>query len=130
MSTRSLTVLIDGRDGKETCVLYRHCDGYPSGHGAELKNFLTGFEITNGIGERTKKTANGAGCLFAQMVAHFKTEVGQFYLYPPGTRDAWEDYTYYVTAKPGEPIHLKVEGDSVLYDGPVSGFNPEMDEAA
>lgn len=130
MGTRSLTVIVDGNSNTEICVLYRQFDGYPSGHGAELKAFLDGFTIVNGIGERKPKLANGAGCLAAQIIAHFKADVGGFYLHPAGTRDCWEDYTYTVTAKVGEPLHLKVEGGSTIYDGPLSGFDPQMEEAA
>jgi hypothetical protein len=130
MSTRSLTVIHDVNQDKEVCVLYRHCDGYPSGHGAELKAFLDGFSVTNGIRDRGGKSANGAGCLAAQMVKHFKDGVGQFYIYAAGTRDVWEDYIYVVRVKDYAPIELEVIGDKTLYKGPVSGFNPEMDEAA
>lgn len=131
MSTRSITVINNADCGNEVCVLYRHCDGYPTGHGAELKEFLTGFTITNGIRDRGGKSANGATCLAAQMVKHFKDGVGQFYLYAAGTRDVWEDYTYVVTAKTGEPIHLEVlNGKSRLYEGNVEGFDPEKCENA
>jgi hypothetical protein len=129
MGTRSLTVVVDGASGKEICVLYRQSDGYPSGHGAQLKEFLNGFEICNGISERKPKLANGAGCLAAQIVAHFKSEVGNFYLHPAGARDLWEDYTYIVTAIVGQPVQLEVND---FYKGPVSDFDPNKseDEAA
>ena len=82
MGTRSLTYVYSG-DSAVVCM-YRQYDGYPSGHGSELAEFLNSFDaITNGIemGER-RKTANGMGCLAAQMVANFKGDVGEFYLYP------------------------------------------------
>ena len=130
MGTRSITVMVDGRDNKEIAVLYRQFDSYLSGHGKELADFLNEFEaITNGISGRGRgKTANGASCLAAQLVAHFKgEEVGGFYLYPAGTRECGEEYIYIVTATVGEPIHLKViEGYSdkkVLFDGPVDEFD-------
>jgi hypothetical protein len=96
MGTRSLTFVYDN----ETPVvcMYRQYDGYMSGHGKELSKFLNSFAaITNGIalGE-TRKTANGMGCLAAQMIANFKTEAGGFYLYPTNTKDAGQDYTYHV----------------------------------
>ncbi len=123
MSTRSLTIFIDGKSGKEICVLYRHCDGYPSGHGKELKDFLSGFEIVKGIRDTKGKVANGAGCLVAQAVAHFKDGVGQFYVHPAGTRDKWEEYTYTVTAKEGEPVSLEVNGRKPIYSGPVDQWD-------
>lgn len=96
MGTRCLTIVED-EEGKELVTLYRQYDGYPEGHGAELKSFLKGFKIVNGISDyNAAKTANGAGCLAAQLVAHFKGKcrLGGFYLYPAGTRDCGEEYTY------------------------------------
>ena len=97
MGTRSLTFVYDG---EETIInMYRQYDGYPTGHGAELAEFLGSFEaITNGIrvGEQ-RKTANGMGCLAAQLVSHFKGDsAGQFYLYPASAKDCGQDYEYHV----------------------------------
>lgn len=100
MGTRSLTVFKDN-DGREICVLYRQFDGYPEGHGAELRNFLRGFKVVNGISVFKPKLANGMGCLAAQVIAHFKTEVGGFYLHPPGTRNIWEEWIYTISYKNG-----------------------------
>ena len=145
MGTRSLTVIVEA-DGKEICVLYRQFDGYLIGHGLELKQFLDGFSVVNGLraGNR-QNTANGMSCLAALIVANFKSGPGGFYLYPPGTRDCGEEYIY--TVYPQRPvsashsgIYLKVqagcvtffgfpgtkqENMPVLYDGPVESFDPE-----
>ncbi len=48
MGTRALTFVYDG--DKPIVNLYRQYDGYPTGHGAELAQFLDGFKIVNGIG--------------------------------------------------------------------------------
>lgn len=96
MGTRSLTFVYDG-DSRVVCM-YRQYDGYPSGHGAELADFLCEFDaVVNGlrVGE-TRKVANGMGCLAAQLVANFKAEAGGFYLYPTNTNDAGQDYEYHV----------------------------------
>ena len=96
MGTRSLTFVYE--DNKAIINMYRQYDGYPEGHGQELADFLSGFAaITNGIrvGE-TRRTANGMGCLAAQLVANFKTEVGGFYLYPTSAKDCGQDYEYHV----------------------------------
>lgn len=98
MGTRSLTFVYD--DTSKVMCMYRQFDGYPSGHGAELAGFLSSFEaVTNGIavGE-TRKTANGMGCLAAQMVAAFKVGAGGFYLYPTNSSDVGEEYEYHVYA--------------------------------
>ncbi|MFN9961093.1 MAG: hypothetical protein ACK55I_49065, partial [bacterium] len=42
------------------------------------------------------RIANGMGCLAAQLVAHFKTEAGQFYLHSPEEKDCGQDYEYHV----------------------------------
>jgi len=107
MGTRSLTV-IENEDGKEIVVMYRQFDGYPEGHGVELAEFLKSIHLVNGLGlTETRKVANGMGCLAAQLIAHFKDEPGQFYLYPAGTRDCWEDYVYYVYAS-GDQCRIRI----------------------
>ena len=79
--------------------MYRQYDGYPSCHGLELAEFLSKFRaITNGMGADTTNTANGMGCLAAQIVQHFKENsvVGGIYLHRGGTRDVGEEYIYTV----------------------------------
>jgi hypothetical protein len=97
MGTRSLTFVYDG----ETPIInmYRQYDGYPTGHGAELGEFLSQFEMCNGIpvGKAVeKKLANGMGCLAAQLVCNFKAGAGGFYLYPTSSDDCGQDYEYHV----------------------------------
>ena len=94
MGTRSLTFVYDG----DTPVvnMYRQFDGYPSGHGAELADFLDGMVVVNGYGEVKPKIANGMGCLAAQMIANFKQTVGGFYIHPVTSTDCWQDYEYHV----------------------------------
>lgn len=96
MGTRSLTFVYDG--DKAILNLYRQFDGYPSGHGAELAEFLNSIDaVTNGIaGNETRRTANGMGCLAAQLVAHFKNSVGGFYIHAVTDTDCWQDYEYHV----------------------------------
>ena len=91
MGTRSHTILY-GNDGKEICVLYRQYDGYPDGHGKELKNFLRGKKIVNGLSGDTSMVFNGMDCLAASIVAHFKKEAGGFYLMSAGSRDGEFEY--------------------------------------
>jgi hypothetical protein len=94
MGTRCLTFVYDG--GTPVINMYRQFDGYPSGHGAELAEFLSGFEIVNGYGEVRPKLANGMGCLAAQLIAHFKQSVGGFYIHPVTDTDCWQEYEYHV----------------------------------
>ena len=120
MGTRSLTKVYE--HGKVVVCMYRQFDGYPTGHGAELSEFLNQFAaITNGIafGE-TRKTANGMGCLAAQMVGHFKTEAGGFYLYPTGTVDVGEEYVYHVHQD--RVVVQQVHPRKKLFDGSWDAF--------
>ena len=142
MGTRSLTVFKDG--DQEIAVMYRQYDGHPSSHGEELKAFLKGVSVVNGLsGDRTK-VANGMGCLAAQIVAHFKEEPGNIYLHAAGTRDRGEEYIYTVSAGEKGHVHLKCQAGAMtffgmpgskqesmptLYDGPVDEFDGEKAEA-
>ena len=94
MGTRSLTFVYDGDTPQIN--MYRQFDGYPSGHGAELADFLDGMVVVNGYGEVKPKIANGMGCLAAQMIANFKQTVGGFYIHPVTDTDCWQDYEYHV----------------------------------
>lgn len=105
MGTRSLTYVYDSytdKNGKtkhqKIINMYRQFDGYPTGHGIELAQFLNSFDaIVNGYAHNeVRKVANGMGCLSAQMVANFKDGVGGFYLYPTKCTDCGQDYEYHV----------------------------------
>lgn len=146
MGTRSLTVINDSA-GKEFVTLYRQMDGYPTGHGADLKAFLLPFTITTGVRlMENRKTANGMECLAAQIVAHFKKGPGDIYLYPAGTRDCGEEWVYAISGE-GEDkgLRLTVQAGDVtffglpgtkqanmptLFDGPIADFDPEKVEEA
>ena len=93
MGTRSLTFVYDqyGEVQKPVCNMYRQFDGYPSGHGAELAEFLNKSESHNGL-----------GCLAASMVAHFKQTPGGFYIYPTDVTNCGQDYEYHISQKKDE----------------------------
>lgn len=94
MGTRCLTFVHYGED--ILINMYRQFDGYPSGHGRELADFLNGLEIVDGFDEVREKIANGMGCLAAQLIAHFKQSVGGFYIEPVNNTDCGQDYEYHV----------------------------------
>jgi hypothetical protein len=97
MGTRSLTYVMEGKN-KLICM-YRQMDGYPSGHGAALAEFLLPMNVINGMSatETLGRAANGMGCLAAQLVAHFKTDVGRIYMIPTaGLQDCGQEYEYYI----------------------------------
>lgn len=120
-------------DGEPLTCIYRQYDGYLSGHGAALSNGFGDFTIVNGYsGDDDKRTANGMGCLAAQMLAAFKSGVGGVYVYPSDAPD--EEYTYTIYADGSDnggiatgSLHVKVMcGDAELYHGPLSDL-PESE---
>ena len=99
MGTRCLTYFYEDDTIQPFLCMYRQFDGYPEGHGKELGEFLEKFQIVNGFGSDAKagESANGMGCLAAQMVAHFKKEIGNHYLVAPELQqDSWQEFEYHV----------------------------------
>lgn len=129
MGTRSLTFIKD--DTNRVFVnMYRQYDGYPSGHGKDLYDFLKDINMVNGLGPgyEDKKIANGTGCLAAQVIAHFKDGPGGIYLFPPSSKDCGQDYEYHVTAdESGITVKVMEVGwaghrAKTLYQGDLEGF--------
>ena len=120
MGTRSLTFVYDSHKNEAgervytpIINLYRQYDGYPSGHGAELAEFLKQFTLTNGIsvgrGESKTRTANGMGCLAAQLVSNFKgSDAGQFYLHPTDAKECGQDYEYHVYENEDKELCVRI----------------------
>ena len=101
MGTRSLTHVIqtyndNGKQKKNALLtMYRQYDGYPSGMGADLAEFLNGGKVVDGISyAETERVFNGAGCLAAQLVAHFKEGAGGYYIHKPMSKNCGEEYVY------------------------------------
>lgn len=150
MGTRSLTHIME--DDKVLLTMYGQHDGYISGHGKELAEFVKSGKLVNGYGG-SEKQFNGLGCLAAQVVAHFKDGVGGYYIEPAGTKNCGEEYTYIIyevgrtinghnVSVPGE-LYIRVAAgpmtffgmdltqndqsdDVILYDGPVTGYDVEQ----
>ena len=104
MATRSLVRFARREEGvsfsehpeKIEVQVYKHWDGYPSGHPTDLAHFLKGFKIVNGLGMNTYQVANGLGCLAAQYIAAFKQDAGDIYVENPDTERSWIDYITYI----------------------------------
>jgi len=143
MGTRSLTH-VKNSDGDTLVTIYRQMDGYPSGMGQDLADFLGKATVVNGIGSNQKNPEffNGMSCMAAWLVAALKVNsgIGGIYLYPSDSTDCGEEYIYTLTLG-GEgnigfseerKLMLKCEciyeGGQVLYDGPISEFNGEQVE--
>lgn len=124
MGTRSLTYVYSEFDNQNPLVcMYRQFDGYPSGYGMELADFLSEFTIVNGLPPETKKSAmvaNGMGCLAAQIIANFKTEPGNIYLHAPVlNRDDGQEYEYHIY----ENRVVVKNPREVLFDGDYDQFS-------
>lgn len=126
MGTRSLTFVTE--DAREPIMcMYRQMDGYPSGHGNELYEFLKTKKIVNGLGGDYADVANGAGCLAAQLVAHFKDGPGGIYLYRPlKNMSAWQEYEYWIDVN-DKGITVKVFSPkfgkgNLLFEGDIQEF--------
>ena len=128
MGTRCITTIIDGQWGKleRLMTMYRQFDGYPSGHGKELFDFLSQFTIVNGMGINEKrKIANGAGCLAAQVVEHFKRESGPggIYMTKPRVTLDCEGFGYEVTVTEALTLTVKVRSyKGTIFSGNLHEF--------
>ena len=119
MGTRSLTYVYV-EDTPIMCM-YRQFDGYPSGHGVELAEFLTQIEMGEGISGKPElfSYANGMGCLAAQMIVNFKKSPGGFYIYPVELDQAcWQEYEYHVY----DGIVIVKNPTEVIFEGSYDEF--------
>lgn len=123
MGTRALTRVFD--DGRPIIHLYRQMDGYPEGHGHELRAAVGHLRLVNGLQDSDPHVANGMGCFAAQLVAALKTEPGGFYLFSPNRDEDLRQYDYvYDLYDNNSVVTLKVTTDyRVLYYGPLNEFS-------
>jgi hypothetical protein len=101
MGTRSLTYFYQYGEKEPFFCFYRQYDGYPTGYGKELSEFLAPFTLVNGYQMNMKggKFANGMGCLAAQAVTHFKEDIGGIYIHSPKLgQDSGQEYEYHIHA--------------------------------
>ena len=129
MGTRSLTFVYEkyGQVQKPVCNMYRQFDGYPTGHGAELAEFLNGGRLVNGLIHTEmpeEMVYNGMGCLAASMVAHFKQTPGSFYIYSTDERECGQDYEYHIYDKNG--LYVEVYNCGCNFFGVSSGEESEL----
>ena len=117
MSTRSLVRFATREEGvsfsehpeRVEIQVYKHYDGYPSGHPVELAEFLKEFKIVNGLPYgNDSKMANGLGCLAAQYIAAFKMKAGDIYVESPDTERDWIEYITYVWGDDGKGIWMSI----------------------
>ena len=117
MATRALINFVDREDGvsfsehpgvdKIHVQIYKHYDGYPSGLGVTLAEYLQDFTVVNGLSTGQGRVANGIGCLAAQTVECLKDGPGNVYLHKPSER-GWEDYEYFIWCKEGHGVWISI----------------------
>ena len=100
MGTRSLTFIHEMEDeylkgDKVVCVFFRHFDGYPSGHGQDLADFLNGKKLVNGT--MAVKLANHIQDISGAEIIH-----GDNYNYG-------QDHDYHVYFRNGE-FCIQIDG--------------------
>lgn len=121
METRSLTYVYD--DDVALVCMYRQFDGYPSGHGAELAEFLASGKMVNGLSGDDTKVFKGMCCLAAQMVAHFKKEPGGIYLVAPAPgAEHGQEYEYHIRLEDQIKVKVMDDPENVLFDGELPEF--------
>ena len=117
MSTRSLVRFVKREEGvsfsehpeRVEVQVYKHYDGYPSGHPVDLAKFLKDFTIGNGIPyPEPDKIANGLDCLAAQYVAAFKMGPGDLYIENPDVEHMDIEYITYVWGDYSKSIWMSI----------------------
>lgn len=80
MATRASIIMKE--EGQPLMAIYKHWDGYPSGLGKQIEDIIAGGKIVNGLSVDSKlgEVFNGAGCLFATMIAKLKENPGDVYI--------------------------------------------------
>lgn len=154
MGTRS-NLRVKDDSGNVLVTVYRQFDGYPTGMGNDIKEYLNDGDciIVNGyqMDMENPEYFNGMGDLAAYLIGqlkltpaqkhgHLKT-IGNVYIYPPehepGT--GWEEYVYDLYVK-NNTLHMDVyatiyknrDSDEkdllLLYSGPLSEYDGDAVE--
>ena len=95
MGTRSTTKFYKNGGKHFIGAIYRQFDGYPTGHGTELKNMICGVKLVNGYTSvyAMKNCSNGIDCLAATIISKLKADAGIGGIYMTREEDA-QEYNY------------------------------------
>ena len=107
--------------------IYHHYDSYPDHLGVGLAKFLSDIRVVNGLNkDEGTISANGIGCLAAQVLTHLKLgrhyelektninrsgdkiQEGNVYLDIAGAKRGDIEYTYYIWAVDGKDIWISI----------------------
>lgn len=123
MGTRSTVKFYDGEDC--ICSIYQQYDGYLSGVGKELAEFLQSKKIVNGYNMETQNQANGMGCLSAQYVAQHKKGIGNLYMTTSYNR---QEYNYVVRLSADNKVIIKAfSGQHCVFQGTPTKFLEQIE---
>ena len=102
MGTRSITRVVDEYN-QPIIEMYKQFDGYPSGLGMDLLEFVLSKTLVNGLRlNEGISAANGMEDFAAQLITYFKEShlnAGHVYLYPPDAiseEDAMKDRGWFI----------------------------------
>lgn len=116
MGTRSVTYIheMDSLGGGVACAFYRQYDGYPSGHGQDLADWLQGKSLVNGIGSDFRKGIdhNRAGQMAIDLMYDLKKETS-IECCPLDIDAGGLDFVYHVYFEGGE---FFIKGVDPYYD--------------
>lgn len=113
MSTRSVThihKMQSIQDGLEAIVytFFRHSDGYPSGHGSNLVEYLIGKKLVNGKGIdfTIGRDFNRAGTMAIPLMMHIQNISGAESI-PTGTKTSDTEFVYDIYFRENE-FYIKI----------------------
>lgn len=126
MGTRSTTHIYNGikTDDNKLVSIYKQFDGYISGYGKDMFEFLDGFVVLNGFTQEheksDKKYANGMECLGLQLISHFKQQnkVGGYYLTTANDSQEYDYHIYFI----GNNLMIDVYNYETIFSGSLAAF--------
>ena len=113
--------------------MYRQYDGYPSGHGQELSDFLFDRQIVNGFSmeHQRGKYNNGMGCFGAELISFFKEGIGNIYIQDPNNSEMdYEDFEYIIEGNHRDGLNIIVNNShgKEMFNGSVGSFRDFCNE--
>ena len=132
MGTRSITHIHEMKsldvDEKIVCSFYRQYDGYPTGHGKDLAEWLTSKGLKNGIGSDFIKGThfNRAGTMAVKLCNHIQDESG-CEIMPTGEKSDYIDFEYHIYFD--EEFKIKIISYGSEITSLAKGFDPEEIES-
>lgn len=114
MGTHAIVRFVD-KSGKVILAVYHQYDGYPSGVGLVLANFLLKHKLCYGIPSHPpgggKIWSNGMECMAAQYIAEVKTRPGTVYI---AGADEQDEYNYTVVENDDESVKINCNDISLM----------------